>query len=460
MYLSKVMIINSESPQAMGGRSSAPQDIASLCPIPEHLKAIDGSSFATFISAIKSLPSGITLWRLNKPVRGGKRMVLSFPDFKRLYLMQHILHLEYRKLGIPYYVVGNSAAFYGMTIADVTRRVSMISRLTMQGNKNAVGTKSPLVRRAEAARAAGQTIMDTRTLSSGLRIVMLTERLPDGRRQVLHKEDFDRYYLQEEWSGTRFHAAGASNHIVASSVNYYGVSAEVRTARRARNTARGTIGNQSGRRTQPRVLVRKSKLLKMLERGYAVEQMARELKTSVFLVRRNLHHWKLTETGGSTKKLSEDLLISLEAYKTSKVNPDAFENCLYVAHLHLVEMRYLASSHRRNSKRAQHISFTVNTAENLFALALLREKIQHFRQYKIVLPEVTRVVDFYFPQWELVLEIDGSIHALPHNATHDHLVSAALMKHGYALMRLTGKLVTRDPQAALQQLLSVLNRLA
>jgi very-short-patch-repair endonuclease len=414
----------------------------------------DGSSYAAFISETKSLPSGIIMWQLSRSVKHGRRMVLSFRDFKRWYLQARTTSAEFKAMGVPAYVLPNSTAFYGLTAKDVIQRVSLISRLNMVGNRNGINSVRA---RKNKETPDGDEVVSVRALLGGIRICTLAQPLSDGRRVVLHKEDFQRFYVAERWSISRFRATGINHHVLLNSVKHYKLSAGARMERHRLNTGEGALNNTAGVR-KPRVLIPEAKLRRMVSGGMTAWGIAQDLKLSHWMVRRNFAHYRIEETGGASKAITAHVVEALEplspgiteAFLSSAKEPLEFANMLYVAHLRMSELQFLMRSAKRALKRrSPHISFCPNTAENLLALQLLAHGIGHYRQHIITLGDLRRTVDFYFPEQRLVVEVDGSVHAIQRNADADATMTQALKQHGYKVLRIDAKLVERSASTAL-----------
>jgi very-short-patch-repair endonuclease len=74
-------------------------------------------------------------------------------------------------------------------------------------------------------------------------------------------------------------------------------------------------------------------------------------------------------------------------------------------------------------------------------------------QYNVVVEGLT--VDVYWPQWRLVVEIDGEpYHGNPHAFEADRIRDAILQKAGLRVLRVTGRRLTHDPAAVLADILA------
>lgn len=63
------------------------------------------------------------------------------------------------------------------------------------------------------------------------------------------------------------------------------------------------------------------------------------------------------------------------------------------------------------------------------------------------------VVDFYFPQWKLVLEVDGDYwHSLPEQQERDRRKDQWLQKNGYRIIRLTESEIREDARRSVEKI--------
>lgn len=441
------MLNNSSSLSPTETRSSAPLDTDST------LRTDDGSPFATSVVQTKLLPSGVELWQLSKPVKHGRRMVLSYRDFVRLYLKASTSQTQFRGLGVPAYVVPNSVAFYGTAAETIKRRVQAISRETMTGNKFGSLSHTKATLRKEQAEMLGQQALREKTLKSGLRVLHMLQSVRDGRHTVLHREDYQRHYLDEARSVAWFQANGVLRNTLLNSVAHYGLTEGQAAVRKKRVVSKAAQGNTAGQTTTPKVLVARQKLETMLASGMTTWAMAEALGMSHYLIRRNLVHYGLEDKGGALKSVKQDFLGILEplspglgeAFLGSAASPETFTNLLYIAHLRLIELQHASRGIRAYARgRAKHISFSSNTAEALVALQLLALGVGHTRHHRVHTAAGCRAVDFFIPKLNAVLEIDGTIHELPDNTEADMIMTASLIKAGYKVVRLTAHSVLKD----------------
>ncbi len=65
------------------------------------------------------------------------------------------------------------------------------------------------------------------------------------------------------------------------------------------------------------------------------------------------------------------------------------------------------------------------------------------------------IVDFCCPQWRLIVELDGSVHAQPSQTRRDASRDAQLKRVGYAVMRLPNGIVMEAPELFVRKVLEV-----
>jgi very-short-patch-repair endonuclease len=88
-------------------------------------------------------------------------------------------------------------------------------------------------------------------------------------------------------------------------------------------------------------------------------------------------------------------------------------------------------------------------AENSIALELQITRKNCERQY----PIDKYFADFYFPEYNLVLEIDGlAYHSTPEAIRHDDIRNKFMNNLGYTVVRVSGSLANRNPSGILNTL--------
>lgn len=88
-------------------------------------------------------------------------------------------------------------------------------------------------------------------------------------------------------------------------------------------------------------------------------------------------------------------------------------------------------------------------AENLIVLEIqMNGKIKAIRQY----PIGQYFADFYFPDINVVLEIDGVSHGKSESMEHDNVRDKFMNKKGYTVVRVNGKYAKENPSGILNSL--------
>lgn len=80
-------------------------------------------------------------------------------------------------------------------------------------------------------------------------------------------------------------------------------------------------------------------------------------------------------------------------------------------------------------------------AENFIALETQIMRVNVVRQYSIG----SYLADFYFPEINVVLEIDGYFHNNPEAEKHDDIRNKFMNQKGFTVVRVTGKLAKNNP---------------
>jgi very-short-patch-repair endonuclease len=97
---------------------------------------------------------------------------------------------------------------------------------------------------------------------------------------------------------------------------------------------------------------------------------------------------------------------------------------------------------RRNETESEKIAWRL--------LRTLRFKGFKFRRQH---PVGHYIVDFCCPQWRLIVELDGSVHAQPSQSKRDASRDAELKRRGYTVARFPNGMVLEAPELFMQKLL-------
>jgi very-short-patch-repair endonuclease len=100
---------------------------------------------------------------------------------------------------------------------------------------------------------------------------------------------------------------------------------------------------------------------------------------------------------------------------------------------------------RRAVEKARKLQKAVTTAEQR-AWRLLRDRNRVGLKFRRQHPIGKFVVDFYCQQSRLAVELDGSVHAQPRQASKDLAKDADLKRLGIRVLRLPNGIVLEDPE--------------
>lgn len=301
--------------------------------------------------------------------------------------------------------------------------------------------------------------------------------LIQGRSLVLDEPSFYRIYIQENLSRREAKMRyGISHQMSHLCVDVYGekYKDELRKAK-SKNYARSKVGNRHGAKEHPKLLLDQTRLEEMRSAGKSVLQIAKELNTTEFLVRRNLSHFRIGEENLLPRRMQGvdlDYLKKLELFVPGLVetaknyyeDPTAFYNALYEAHLNLLQMIWFIQDQakgwryfrEKNKVPKNHVCWNLNRYEALLSLLLLQENIPHVRQWTV--PGSTLMADFYFPQARLALESDGGFHLLvDKQKERDRRKEKLLEKVGVKLIRIKPEEVWKHPEKVLSDLKKALS---
>ncbi|HEV2419823.1 MAG TPA: endonuclease domain-containing protein [Terriglobia bacterium] len=110
---------------------------------------------------------------------------------------------------------------------------------------------------------------------------------------------------------------------------------------------------------------------------------------------------------------------------------------------------------QRTISRARNLRQNPTNAEQL-AWKLLRNRaalgVKFRRQHSVG----NYVVDFYCPERQLVIELDGSVHSQPSQARRDERKHQFLQQQGIQVLRIANGWVLEDPEGFIKKVLASL----
>lgn len=69
------------------------------------------------------------------------------------------------------------------------------------------------------------------------------------------------------------------------------------------------------------------------------------------------------------------------------------------------------------------------------------------------------IVDFYAPEYMLIVEVDGSVHLSPEHQEKDRIRDESLMRAGYNVLHFCNQQVLEDPESVLRKLKYVMRQI-
>lgn len=285
------------------------------------------------------------------------------------------------------------------------------------------------------------------------RILRVHPPLKNGRTLVLDEETFVELVIRRKLSRTKIveQYPKISSHIIDNSrILYQKKYLDALTSVKHYQYSMALRGNTHGKKSKPSILIPQDKLLPMINSGKKLSVIAKELHTSEYAVRTSVKFYGIDQSGElpySLQNIDTEYLNLLEIFvpglldaaKNYYDNPGAYYDKLYLGYLNINQIIWFikeqASGHRYYQQKKKipknHICWNSNQAEMILALALLDEHIQHIRQYNYF---KNYQADFFFPQANLILEIQGTIHKFPSIQLMDNQKKQMIEKLGINYM--------------------------
>ena len=301
----------------------------------------------------------------------------------------------------------------------------------------------------------------------------------NGRTKILTEESFVELYLKRELTVAQLSELGVGNKILWLSVKvYYPKYAEQIDRIKfihasAGQMARGSEGYIKAGKSRTVHLDRK-RLADMVREGKSEYAIAEEMGVAPQTVHKNLRTYKIKipcrklmsmrerdwETLGVLEILSPGLVESAYSYQN---DPHTFYKKLYVTFTTLLKfiwfVKDIAQRHSyfrdTNQIPHDHIAWNTNRGEVMLSVAMLDADIPHQRYYQYA-RELGRnfTADFYLPQGNLIIEVDGDIHK---NLTEkDKTRNETIKTLGYNLLVVTAKDVEKKTDEIISEIKSLL----
>lgn len=110
---------------------------------------------------------------------------------------------------------------------------------------------------------------------------------------------------------------------------------------------------------------------------------------------------------------------------------------------------------QRTISRARNLRQNPTNAEQL-AWKLLRNRAALGVKFRRQHPVGNYVVDFYCPERQLAIELDGSVHSQPSQARRDEHKQQFLQQQGIQVLRIANGWVLEDPEGFIKKVLASL----
>lgn len=273
---------------------------------------------------------------------------------------------------------------------------------------------------------------------------------------ILDEPSFVELVINNTLSRKELQKLGVSSHVMYASFRLYKDKYyDELMLSKAKKISKSQKERKRLTKDKPEVVLDSKVLCGLLEKGYSVFRIAKELNTTEWFVRRNLEYYNLatyTKLPGRFLDQDQEYLDTLELFSpglkdacyTYYSNPEAFFDKLYKAHTKVQELSWfikdLASSYsyyRESGKVSKnHICWSSNASEIKLSLVLLENGIEHIRQYPLF---KNFMLDFYLPKYKLGVEIDGEYHSQEDTRIRDDKKNQLCQEKGITLMRFTTK---------------------
>lgn len=280
----------------------------------------------------------------------------------------------------------------------------------------------------------------------------------DRRYKILTEESFKHFIIGLGLTQKEAQKVGISGNVMYTSCTYYKEKYrnELKMVH-TQNYSKSKIGNTYGKRDTPPIIFSKDNLEEMISKGKNIPQMARELKTSEYIVKRNLDYYEIRTCELPRKWSDGDLhfLKLLEHFEPNITetaldgayyeNPEVFFDSLHKAYLRLEQLSWWIKD---KSKKFQRLceqgvlkrngkNFSGSKNENLLTWGLFERDYTSFDQKKHIGPYW---FDFVFESAKLLIEADGIYHKNDAKTKErDKKKEAIAIKNGYKLLRLDEK---------------------
>lgn len=312
-------------------------------------------------------------------------------------------------------------------------------------------------------------------IPSSLILVKLKTPAKNGRRLVILESQFKTIYLERKMTETEVRSAypALSKNVWVTTMHYYKeFYPDEIAAVRSGHHRNSMLGNTRGAGTKKSIPLKV--LSELLSKGYTLQKMADTLNVAPQTIKKNLveyglvantvarQHLKLTGQAATLRHLDQYAPGIEQAAENYMLSPMQFYDQLYLAFCRVSKLLWSVQDmkhrayHRLTTEEketASHISWNNNRAELTLSLALLDAGIQHARQH-VYYQEGKRslMADFYFPQWDLIVEVDGSVHEWESTKEKDRMKDNYFKRTGKKFLRLSAKEVIKNTELAIQRI--------
>jgi very-short-patch-repair endonuclease len=262
----------------------------------------------------------------------------------------------------------------------------------------------------------------------------------EGRkaRKILTQCSFGWFLLRQRWQLPQFKDHGIGYDIVRNSRDHYGK--DPRFARLLKlvvrmNYAEKKFGNKNGEFRKKLDGPRKEYLEAAIENGWSLSKIARTSGVSEYIVAKSLKRNGLTNQSfreaqwWTTLTPQEIAVLEASGIDMRRMKSKDHQSLTLAGDMLTVLLVKL---------RRAGASIGGSNGEAYFRSELVRRRIRHVHGFLVSdnrRGEGTRRVDFYIPQIQTVVEIDGPYHRTPKGRARDKGVDQMCRDRGYKVIR-------------------------
>lgn len=298
-----------------------------------------------------------------------------------------------------------------------------------------------------------------------IRFVTL-EKPINGKKKILDEESFFSLYINSDKTIREIAQENkVATTLISTSIQYYlTLYPEEIKNKKHKNYHKSSVSPSHVLNVNPPINLNKQELAGLIAEGKSEWEIAKIYSVAPQTIRRNVRKYKLAYPPQGLYRMTEQEWIDLEyvdqfapgllqaAYMGIN-DPSKFFHLLYDAFLSVVKLlwtlqkfgrRYSHYVEKRGLKR-DYISWRINKQEIELSQALRRNGIEHIREYawaKSVGKNFS--ADFFLEKYNLIIEINGSVHDLVWVLDKDAEKEKLASKLGYDRLVFTTQQIDND----------------